>query len=116
MDDENKLDDATKQATLSAIRLILVTIGGSATTLGLLTAQQVQLWVTIGTTVTGALLVVIPAAYGVWVSFHKVKRADEREAVALNAGIQLSNQSSSMTPHVPKEEVKEVIAAVTSST
>lgn len=103
------MDEATKQAALTLLRTMLITIGGIATAKGWVTETDWQ-------TYSGAALVIAPSVWAVWASMHKVKKADEREAVALNAGITLSNQSQDPVPPVPKEEAKAVIQTVTEGT
>lgn len=98
------MDDATKQSILSAFRSILVAIGSVLTAKGYVDDVTWNL-------LLGAAMVIGPAAWGIWDKFHAEQKTQQREAVAVNAGVALSNQSPEPTPPVTKEEAKEVIAA-----
>jgi hypothetical protein len=55
-----------------------------------------------------AIVVLLVAGYGAWANERKTK---EREVVALNAGIEKSNQEPTYTPPVPPASAPAVIAA-----
>lgn len=103
------MDEATKQASLTILRIVLGIIGAEVTKLGWADDATVQ-------TIIGALITIGAGIWAWQASRHKVKKADEREAVAFNAGIKYSNQSPDPVPPVPKEEAKAVIQTITEGT
>lgn len=91
------MNEATKQAILSAVRSILIIFGSIITAHGYASDESVK-------EVIGALMAAIPIAWGVWDKYQVERKAAAREAVALNAGIAVVNASpTNVSPVHPAE-------------
>ncbi len=97
------MNEAQKQATLSAIRSALISIGSILSANGYVTDQTVQL-------VVGLLMTVGPILWGIAAGFLKEKSTETREVVALNAGIAVANASTVNVPPVHPIDAQAVIA------
>lgn len=96
------MDDGTKQAVLAAVRTIFLAIGGGFVTKGWIddaTNQQI----------IGAVMVIIPAVWAIWDKRQVEQKTKDREVIAVNAGVAISNQTSGMTPAIAASEVPKVI-------
>lgn len=74
------MDDATKQAILSAIRSLLAIAGGALAAHGVINEAIVN-------EVIGAVMTVIPIAWGIWDKYNAERKTAVREVAAVNAGI-----------------------------
>lgn len=74
------MDDTQKQATLSAVRSLIITIGGIAATHGYLSSGTV-------TEIAGLVLVVGPLVWGIWDKYNAAKKTAVKEVAAVNAGV-----------------------------
>ena len=97
------MDDATKAATLSAVRSVLLAVGSALAARGYLDSAAVN-------EIAGAIMVIGPAAWGIASKFTADRKAKEREAIALNAGIRHADATAGPTPSVPPDQVRTVIA------
>jgi len=100
------MDEATKQALLSAIRSILAAIGGVLVAKGYTDDQTLQ-------TVIGAVMTIIPIVWGIAHKYQTERQAKAREAVALNAGIAMVNAAPSNVSPVSAENAPAVIKQFT---
>lgn len=97
------LDEATKQAILSAIRVVLVAAGSVLTTKGVVDAETVN-------TIIGAAMVILPAVWGIYDRFQTARRAEKQEMVAVNAGMAKSDQTAGPTrPAASPAEAKAIV-------
>jgi hypothetical protein len=100
------MDDAQKQAALSALRTLLAVAGAWIVKQGWADDSTVN-------EVIGAVMILGPLAWGMADKFLSEKKTAEREHQALNAGIAISNADPSPdTPAVPKDEVSDALKAV----
>lgn len=74
------MNDATSQALLSAIRTILVMMGTALAAHGYIDNGSVN-------EIVGAVMVIIPAVWGVWDKYRAEKATQARETVAVQAGV-----------------------------
>lgn len=74
------MDDLAKQQALSAVRTLLAIVGGALVTKGMLDEATMQAAV-------GAIVALIPLVWGVVSRIAAERKAQEREAVAVSAGI-----------------------------
>ncbi len=74
------MNDALKQAALSLLRTTLAVAGGIAVGRGWITTEQ-------SVEVGGALLVLVPAAWGFWNAYRSERATQAREHVAVQAGV-----------------------------
>lgn len=74
------MDEATKQAVLSAVRSLLIVAGGSLATHGYITEGSIN-------EVVGAIMVLLPLIWGIVNKYTAEKKAAVREVTAVNAGI-----------------------------
>jgi len=95
------MNEASKQALLSALRSILIAAGSS---LGLLSETTLN-------EVVGAVMVIIPIAWGIWDKFRAEAATQARETVAVNVGIAVADRTAGATPPVPSANVPAVIEA-----
>lgn len=80
-------NDPQINALLSAIRTLLVTLGTGLVSAGVLTKESpVYFWIM---TASGLVLVVGPAAWGVWVAVQHVMAVKAAATAGVNAGINL---------------------------
>jgi hypothetical protein len=98
------MDEIQKQAVLSAIRTLLGIAGGYFVGKGLVTEEVMA-------QVVGAIMALVPLAWGMWNAKRSEERAQEREVVAVNAGIAVADSTVGPTPAVSKEQAPAVIAA-----
>jgi len=98
------MDEASKQALLSALRSILIVIGGTFTARGIMSSEMVD-------QIVGAMMVILPAAWGIWQKFSAEKKAKAREAIAVNIGIAVADRTPGLTPAVAAINAPEVIEA-----
>lgn len=96
------MNEASKQATLSAIRSILVSLGTLLTANGVVSNETAQF-------VIGLVMTLGPLLWGAYEGWRKEHKAAAREVVALNAGIAAVNASSANLPLVPPAEAPAVI-------
>ncbi len=96
------MDEPTKDAILSAVKLGLVAIGTWATQLGLANDAKV-------TATTTMLMTVIVAGWAIWDRLQKSKAQKTAVVAAVNAGVAYSNQTPDVTPPVSAAEAKAVI-------
>lgn len=97
------MNDATKLATMSVLRSILIAAGGYAVAKGWVAESNVEQTV-------GTVLVFVTAVWGVIDKYLAERKAAEREAVAVNAGIAAANASPTNIPPVHPVDVPAVIA------
>lgn len=97
------MDEASKNAVLSAVRSLLLAVGSILVTRGFLSDGEMQQLV-------GACMVVLPVIWGMYDKFHAEEKAKAREVVALNTGIALSNRDPNPTPPAAAHEVPALIA------
>jgi hypothetical protein len=98
------MDETQKQAALSAVRTLLGVAGGYLVGKGFVTEEVMA-------QVVGAIMALVPLAWGMWNAKRAEERAKEREVVAVNAGITVADNTVGPTPPVSKEEAPSVIAA-----
>lgn len=94
------MDDAQKQALFSAIRTMLVAVGGIFVANGKLDAEKLNTYV-------GAAMVVVPFIWGIWDKFTVAKNAKLVTAVAVNDAVRA--QAPTETP-LSQAEQKAIIA------
>lgn len=99
------MDDVTKQTILSGVRSILIAVGTILATKGIIDEGQ---W----STIVGALMAVIPAAWGIHDKIQSERKTKAREAVAVNVGITVADRTQGPTPLVPAASTQAVIAHV----
>jgi hypothetical protein len=90
---------------LSAVRSILVAAGASLTAHGVFNADSAG-------EIVGAIMVIIPLAWGVWDKYRAEKKARDRETVAINVGIVVADATVGATPLVHVDAVPALIAEV----
>lgn len=73
------MDNATKQAALSALRSLLVVAGTSLAARGIVTASN---W----NDIVGAVMVLAPVLWGIWDKFMSERKTTARETVAVQSG------------------------------
>lgn len=98
------MNEASKQAILSAIRSLLMIAGTTLAARGVLSEENVQ-------TLVGAVMTIIPVAWGVWDKYLSESKTKAREAVAVNVGIAVADRTAGATPPVPVEKAPAVIEA-----
>lgn len=98
------MTDQSTQALLSAIRSILIAIGGVLTTKGYVDDATVQ-------TVIGAVMVLAPAVWGIVDKVLAERATQAREAKAVNAGIQAADATPGPTPAASPAVAQMIIAA-----
>lgn len=96
------MNEDMKQALMSAIRSTLVAVGAALSAKGLLDSATMQ-------TIVGAVMVIIPALWGVWDKFRAESAAKAREVAAVNAGIAASNAEIAPTKPVAAADVPRII-------
>jgi hypothetical protein len=98
------MNEASKQALLSAVRSLLVIFGSVLSAKGYTDDQTVQ-------AVIGAVMVVITTLWGVVDKYTAEKATKTREVVAVNAGIAIADATPGPTPPAMPRDVPEIIAA-----
>lgn len=98
------VNDPNTQAVLSAVRSILIAIGGFIVQHGYMTDAAWQ-------QVVGALMVLIPAGWAMVAHYRSEAATKAREAQAVNVGIAVADRTPGITPPVPAANVPAVIAA-----
>lgn len=98
------MDDASQQALLSGIRSLLIAAGASLTAKGLIDSTT---W----NQVVGAIMVILPAAWGAWDKYRSETATKAREAVALNVGIAVADRTAGVTPPVQADHAPAIIKA-----
>jgi hypothetical protein len=98
------MNDPTSQALLSALRSILIALGGLLTAKGYVDNATVQ-------TIIGAVMVIAPAAWGVVDKVLAERKTQAREATAVNAGIQAADATPGPTPAASPAVAQMIIAA-----
>lgn len=100
------MDSGTNQAIWSAVRSILVTAGGIIAAKGYTDTATVN-------EIIGALMVLIPAIYGVWQKYQSERLTKDREATAVQAGVAAKGAGAIITPTevVSTEHAQEIIKA-----
>lgn len=96
------MNEATKQALLSAIRSVLIIFGSILTAHGYASDETVK-------EVIGALMAVVPIVWGVWDKYRSENKTAAREVVAVNAGVALANAAPTNLPPVHPDDVPAVI-------
>ena len=74
------MDDASKQALLSALRSLLIVLGGALAAHGVINDTLV-------TELVGPVMAIIPIIWGIWDKYSAEKKTAAREVVAVNSGI-----------------------------
>ena len=98
------MDETQKQAVLSAFRTLLGVVGGYFVGKGLATEETVA-------SVIGAVMTLVPLAWGMWNAKRNEEKTQDREVVAVNAGIMVADRTVGPTPPVSKEDTPFVISA-----
>ena len=96
------MNDASKQAILSAVRSILIAIGSVLGAKGYMDDATVQGMI-------GAVMVVLPILWGVWEKYQSERKTAAREVVAVNAGIKVADATEGPTPAASPEVAKAII-------
>lgn len=99
------MNEVTKQSILSGVRSILIAIGGILAAKGVIDETQWSI-------IVGALMTIIPAVWGIYEHVQSERKTQAREAVAVNVGITVADQTIGPTPLVPADATQEVIAIV----
>lgn len=99
------MDQGTQQGIWSAIRSLLMVAGMWLATHKYIDAAGVN-------EIVGALMVLLPAGYGVWQKQQAEKDAKAREAKALNVGIAVADATPGKTAAIAPENAPKIIAAV----
>jgi heme A synthase len=97
------MDEAKKQAVLSAIRTLLAVAGTWIVSKGWADDAMVQ-------QVLGAIMVLAPLVWGMWDKFTTEEKTKDREVEAFKVGVTVADNVVGPTPPLPKEEIKQVIA------
>lgn len=97
------MDETQKQAVLSAVRTLLGVAGGYLVGKGLVTEEVMA-------QVIGAVMALVPLAWGMWNAKRSEEKTKAREVVAVNVGIAVADSTAGPTPPVSKEETPHVIA------
>lgn len=95
------MDDAQKQSIFSAIRSVLIAIGGVFVANGKLSAESLNTYV-------GTAMVVLPLIWGVWERFTSAKTAKLVTAVAVNNAVQ---RQAPTTEPLSQAEQKAIVTA-----
>jgi hypothetical protein len=106
------MDDVTKQALLSALRSILAVVGGSLVAHGVINEGAFN-------EILGAVMVIIPIAWGIVDKYLSEKKTKAREVVAVNAGIAVvatGEVGATVRPADAPEIIKTFAPAVVSPT
>lgn len=85
------MDEASKNAVLGVVRSILVVVGASLTTHGVLMGDQAA-------ELIGPVMTVIPILWGIWDKYQEEHKAKLRENTAMNEGLELANVPAKVTP------------------
>ena len=99
------MDEATKQALLSAVRSLLIVAGGGLATHGVIKEGNVNI-------IVGALMAIIPIVWGVIDKFMAERLTKAREAVAVNVGIAVADSTPGPTPLVTAIDAPQLIKSV----
>lgn len=99
------MNEARKQAMLSAARTMLVFVGTLLVTKGYFTEAVLN-------EVIGAVMVLAPLVWGIWDKFSSEKKTEAREHIAVNVGIKVADLTVGPTPAVAPASVASVIANV----
>lgn len=94
------MNDANKQALLSALRSILIVIGSALAAHGVIGTDAVN-------EIVGAVMVAIPIVWGIVDKYLSESKTKAREVVAVNAG--MSAASAGTSDLVAAPEAKEII-------
>lgn len=97
------MDEGQKQALLSALRSVLIAIGGYVTGRGWLDSATVN-------EIIGLAMVLIPAAWGVWHKFTEERKTKDRENDAVKATVEAVKDSAvpkTLTPAASQAIIKE---------
>jgi hypothetical protein len=95
---------AAGESTLSAVRSLLIAVGGVLVAQGWLTAELVQ-------QIVGAVLIIGPAVWGMVQKVQADRAAAAQAALALNVGVALADVTVGKTPSVPAAKAPELIKA-----
>lgn len=98
------MNDANKHALLSVVRTMLAAAGGWMATHKYIDADTMN-------EIIGAVMVVIPIAWGIWDKFRSERATKAREVVAVNVGIAVADRTVGLTPAVPSSNTQAVIEA-----
>ena len=96
------MDEATKQAILSAVRSILLGVGSVLAAKGVVDDATVQ-------SMIGSVMVIVPIVWGILDKYRSERLTKAREVIAVNSGIAASNVDPNITPPVPAEAVPAII-------
>lgn len=96
------MDEATKQAALSALRSLLIAIGSGLVAKGYLDDATMN-------QVVGAAMVLAPIAWGIFDKYRAEAKAKAREVTAMNVGIAIADSTVGPTPPVTPAEVVDAI-------
>ena len=96
------MDDATKEAILSLVKIILTSAGTFATTYLGLNGEMTQAAIALAMTL-------LTAGWAIWDRLKKSKQQQKNVTAAVNSGIAYSNETPSPTPPVSAREAKAVI-------
>lgn len=102
--ESHPMNEATKQALLSAIRSILIVLGSALVTKGVVDDATMQ-------SIVGAVVTILPIVWGAWDKSLAEQKTKAREVVAVNAGISVANATVGLAPPIPAASVPSVIAA-----
>lgn len=100
------MNDARNQAVLSAVRTLLAAAGGWMATHDYIDADTMN-------EIVGAIMILIPLAWGIWSKYRAERDTKAREAVAVNVGIAVADRTAGVTPAVPAADTQAVIKAFT---
>lgn len=84
------MDEASKNAILGVVRSILVVVGSSLTTHGVLMGDQ-------ATEIIGPVMTVLPILWGIWDKYQEEHKTKVRENTAMNEGLELVNAPVKVT-------------------
>jgi hypothetical protein len=99
------VNPALAQALLSALRSTLISVGGGLVLKGFISADALEKLV-------GALVVLLPALWGVYQKITAERQAELREVVAVHVGMVVADDTTGPTPPIAPLEVPALIATV----
>lgn len=94
-----------KDALLSLLRTVLTTAATLLAARGVFDSET-------GNVLVGAVITLATGIWGMVEKYEAEKAAKQREAVALNVGIAVSNADPAITPPVPHEDVQAILKSV----
>ncbi len=98
------MNDAQKHALLSSLRTLLAAAGAWMATHKYIDADAAN-------EIVGAIMIIVPIAWGVWDKYRSEAATKAREAVAVNVGIAVADRTVGPTAPVPAANVPAVIEA-----